>query len=512
MSDALVAAIPIAVVLGLMLVARWPAVRAGAAGLVAALVLAVTVFPFESLDNDLVLGITGAFAEAVFTALAILWIILPALAIYRLQTETGAVDSLRSGLSVLSSDPRLTALVVAWFFALLLEGAAGFGTSAALAAPFLMAIGMSAVAAVTAAMVGHIVGVTFGAVGTPVVPMVAASGLAPLEISAPMALQTSLVGWIVPLVVMLLIARAYADQSARSLWRRAGLGLGAAVAFLLPYLLIATFVGPELPTLGGAIAGGAAFIVFVRLRQRGEPDAADVLGASSEMGLARAMAPYLILVGLVLVTRLVPPLRDALQAVDLSWTAADGTFSGSFQPLYHPGSMLFIAYLGGALVQRAQPLQLRTSLVGAARTLVPVGAALVAMLGLARVMVHAGMVDAIAAAAADAVGGAWPLLAPSVGALGTFVTGSATASNALFSDLQVATAEAVGQDSAMILGAQGLGAALGNAIAPHNLIAAAAIVGLAGRESEILRRTLPVALPLVVAAGAVALVLVNLQS
>jgi lactate permease len=124
-------------------------------------------------------------------------------------------------------------------------------------------------------------------------------------------------------------------------------------------------------------------------------------------------------------------------------------------------------------------------------------------------MVHAGMVDAIATAAADALGGAWPLLAPSVGALGTFVTGSATASNALFSDLQVATAEAIGVDVATMLGAQGLGAALGNAIAPHNLIAAAAIVALAGRENEILRRTLPVAIPLVIAAGAVVLVLVN---
>ncbi len=120
------------------------------------------------------------------------------------------------------------------------------------------------------------------------------------------------------------------------------------------------------------------------------------------------------------------------------------------------------------------------------------------------------MVDAIAAGAADALGGAWPLLAPSVGALGTFVTGSATASNALFSDLQVATAEAISVDVATMLGAQGLGAALGNAIAPHNLIAAAAIVALAGRENEILRRTLPVVIPLVIAAGVVALVLANL--
>ena len=508
MIDALIAAVPIATVLVLMLVARWPAVRAGVAGLVAALVVAVLAFPFESIDQGILFGIAGAFAEAVFTALTILWIILPALAISRLLTDTGAVDSLRSGLSRLSSDQRLTALVVAWFFALLLEGAAGFGTSAALAAPFLMAIGMSPITAVTAAMLGHIVGVTFGAVGTPIVPMVAASGLDPLELSTSVAIQAALVGWTVPIVVSLIIARAYPKEQPQPGWLRWGLGFGAAIAFLVPYLLIATFVGPELPTLAGAIAGGAVFIVGIRRwAAHDDPEADD---QRSPMSLARAMAPYLILVAVVLATRLIPPLRDALQDIAFTWEAADGTFGGSFQPLYHPGSMLALAFVLGALVQGAQPAQLGQALREATRTLVPVGAALVAMLGLARIMVHAGMVDAIAAAAADAVGGAWPLLSPSVGALGTFVTGSATASNALFSDLQIATANAIGSDVTTILGAQDVGAALGNAIAPHNLIAAAAIVGLAGRESEILRRTLPVVIPLVLAAGAVALVLTNL--
>jgi lactate permease len=323
-----------------------------------------------------------------------------------------------------------------------------------------------------------------------------------------MALQASVIGWVVPVVVAFLIARAYWAERPQAGLARWGMPVVAAVAFLVPFLLIAVFVGPELPTLGGAIAGGAVVILLIRRFAAHEDPPADA--DAGGMSLDKAMAPYLILVGLVLVTRLVGPLREALQSVELTWSAADGTFSGSFQPFYHPGTMLFIAFLAGALVQRARPDQLRDSLGGAGKTLIPVAAALIAMLSLARIMVHSGMVDAIAAAAADALGGAWPLLAPSVGALGTFVTGSATASNALFSDLQLATAEAIGQDAATILGAQGLGAALGNAIAPHNLIAAAAIVALAGRENEILRRTLPVVIPLVLAAGAVALVLVNL--
>jgi lactate permease len=313
----------------------------------------------------------------------------------------------------------------------------------------------------------------------------------------------------------------------------------------VPYLLIAFVVGPELPTLGGALVGGAIFIAALRRGRHERTEGADAVkhlaeAASSDadsaadadravsadaavsatqasasgagvapprMGLSRAMAPYLILVALVLTTRLVGPLRDASRSLEIAWEGAGGVFEASVAPLYHPGTMLFLALLLGAWAQRATRQQVSRSLLGALRTLVPVAVALMAMLGLARVMVHAGMVDAIATAAATSVGDAWPALAPAVGMLGTFVTGSATASNALFSDLQVASAEAIGQDVSWVLGAQGLGAALGNAIAPHNLIAAAAIVGLAGRESEILRRTFPVALALIVAAGLVALVL-----
>jgi lactate permease len=512
----LLAALPIVAVLVLMVALRWSAVRAGVAGLALALLLAWAVFPFDAVGEDRVTGTAGALAEAAFTAATILWIVLPALAIHRLQGATGAVGSLRLGLTGLAADPRLTALLVAWFFALLLEGAAGFGTAAALAAPFLVALGMSPVTAVTAAMLGHMVGVTFGAVGTPVLPQVAATGLDPRTLSAVTALQGALVGWTIPIVVALVIERAYPEghgQRSRVAW---GWALVAALAFLVPYLAIAFAVGPELPTLGGAILGGALFAIALR-RLRGPGADAAVGGVraapgaapgspAAAMGLARASAPYLVLVGLVLVTRLVPPLRDGLREVTVGWEAA-GTFGGEMAPLYHPGSMLFLALLLGARAQRATWPQLRAALADTLRSLVPVAAALVAMLGLARVMVHAGMVDAIASAAADTVGGAWPVLAPAIGVLGTFVTGSATASNALFSDLQAVTATAAGLDVANVLGAQGLGAALGNAVAPHNLIAAAAVVGLAGRESEILRRTLPVVVPLMVAAGLVALAL-----
>lgn len=103
-------------------------------------------------------------------------------------------------------------------------------------------------------------------------------------------------------------------------------------------------------------------------------------------------------------------------------------------------------------------------------------------------MVHSGMIETLAAAASRA-GPVWPLIAPTVGILGTFITGSATASNVLFTELQQSTAASLSLTPTVMVAAQGFGAGIGNVIAPHNIIAGSATVGLVGREGDILRKT-----------------------
>jgi lactate permease len=322
----------------------------------------------------------------------------------------------------------------------------------------------------------------------------------------------------VPIAVAVLVARALPRSPGAGGARLWAWTMLAAVTFLVPFVLIAGFVGPELPTLGAAVIGGGAFVAVLLAVQRRAGDPAREAPAGAPAGaragpgsrdMARAAAPYLALVALVLVTRLVPAVQATLRDLELRWELFDGAFGGVFLPLYHPGTMLLLALLAGAAWQRSGTRAVGLALGDTIRRMGPVVLALLAMLGLARVLVHAGMVDVIAVAAADQLGGTWPLLSPAVGVLGTFVTGSATASNALFSDLQAATASAAGLDPAGILGAQGWGAAIGNAMAPHNVIAAAAVVGMAGREAEILRRTVPLVIPYTLAAGGVALLLAN---
>jgi len=157
------AALPIVVVVLAMAVLHWRAALAGSVGLCVALAV-VLGSNGPSAGGALVAGVA---AEAASSTLTILWIILPALVIYEVQLRSGALERIRLALTRLSDDRAVQALLIAWFFGLFIEGAAGFGAPVALAAPLLVGLGFTPVRAVALALLGHAAGVSFGAVGTP---------------------------------------------------------------------------------------------------------------------------------------------------------------------------------------------------------------------------------------------------------------------------------------------------------------------------------------------------------
>ena len=495
--QALAAALPLAAVLILMTALGWRTVYAGLAAFGLALVLAFGVFGFGTerlAEPGPAAALAGALAEALFTTATIVWIIFPAVAIHEMQTRSGAIEHIRVALTRLSSDRRIQALFVALFFGMFMEGAAGFGTPVALAAPLLVGIGYTPMRAVALALVGHAAGVSFGAVGTPVLVQAALSGSPALAIARETGILHAALGCI--LVFFLMHIAGDARPTLRQ-WGRAAL---AAICVFVPYAAFAAFVGPELPTLGGALVGALCFAVLVR-------------GSSSESGATgfaaslQAGLPYGVVLALILATRLYPPLQELLRAVEINWSFG-AAFGGSVQPLYHPGTMLLLGFLIGGLAQGRSIGEFAAAAWGAGRRLIPVVLALAAMLALARLMVHAGMIDALARSAAES-GWAWPLLAPMVGVLGTFVTGSATASNILFTEFQLAAATTLGLPAVTMLAAQGFGAAVGNIVCPHNVIAGGATVGLQGREGEVMLRTALVCAVYAAAGGVMVLLLVR---
>ncbi|WP_338243766.1 L-lactate permease [Aurantiacibacter hainanensis] len=471
----LLALLPILILLIGMIGLGWTAAQAGMAGATTAVALAILVFDYGTDPASL----SGPLLEAGFSAATILWIVFPALALYEFQTRSGASQQIGVWLASVSDRREVQALMLAWFFALLLEGAAGFGTPIALVAPMLVSLGFSPHRSLLLALIGHAAAVSFGAVGTPMVPLLEALPSEPRLLSATIMMLHAAFGWALAFLVFRL-----ARLPAGAAWAAAPV---AALLFLIPALALAWLAGPELPALGGALIGGLLFICFARWRWPARPGAKEVDGKA----VLRAALPYALVLAIILATRTIPPISVALQGYTLDWSMA-GEFGGTVAPLYHPGTMLMLALGGAALARRGEPGHLVPSLASAAARLPQVALALLAVLLLARVMVHSGMITLLAGGAAGLLGSQWPLAVPLVGALGSFVTGSATASNILLADFQLTAARATALSPLLGLAGQGFGSAIGNVIAPHNIVAGAATVGLVGREGSVLKVTLPV--------------------
>jgi lactate permease len=339
---------------------------------------------------------------------------------------------------------------------------------------------------------GHSVGASFGAVGTPILPQIASTGFDGLQLARATGFYHSILGWVMLFIPMFILNRAMENRrnTKDRLWVWTAL---AALLFLLPFFSISRWVGPELPTLGGALFGGLAFVIILRFFRRNHGSPKEVLSTGNVAGhpksLLRLTAPYWAPVSLILLTRLIPPVKEVLSSVTWEWVLLD-TFRGKIQPFYHPGTMLFLGLIAGAAFQQAKPSEIRAAAIETIFKLRPVLIALIAMLSLSQIMIHAGMISGLSAWAAQTAGGLWPLLCPLVGVLGTFVTGSATASNILFTGFQQSVAENLGLPVLSMVGAQGFGAAVGNMICPHNIIAGGATVGLVGKEGSILRKTM----------------------
>lgn len=474
----LVALSPLALFVILLVGLRQSAAMAGmwSAGLCAGLAIAAFDYPITAPS------VLGPLAEAMFISATIVWIIFPALGIYELQQQTGATQAIGQWLASISAKPQVQALLIAWFFGLFLEGAAGFGTPIALVAPMLVALGFPPVKSLVMALFGHAAGVSFGAVGTPIVPLAQAApldtGVLSLLILVPHAVLAAAL-----VLIVFCLARPADPAEVAPRW----LIPLATLCFIAPAAALAWFAGPELPTLGGAVIGVALFILAVRSRRSpGEDSASGSAGA-----LALAGMPYLIVLALILLTRLIEPIGQALQGTVLSWRIGL-EYTGSIAPLHHPGTVLMLALLASGLVTTERRGALLPALRRAGIRLPPVALALVSVLILARVMVHSGMIDTLARGVSDLLGEFWPIASPLVAALGSFVTGSATTSNIILAEFQVAAALAVGIAPLVPLAGQGFGSAIGNIVAPHNIVAGAATVGVVGREGEVLKQTLPV--------------------
>ncbi len=528
--QALLAFTPIALS-GILLVGlAWPAKRAMPLVYVVTAAIALTAWGV-SLNR-----IIAATLEGLLITVQVLWIIFGALLLLNTLKHSGGIASIRSGFARISPDRRVQVILIAWLFGSFIEGASGFGTPAAVAGPLMVAVGFPALAAVTFGMMIQSTPVSFGAVGTPLIVGVQ-GGLQRESMTAVLqaqgqtwadffnvvvgqvAIGHAICGTLMPVLLVMFMTRFFGRNRS---WTE-GLAilpfaLFAALSFTVPYALAGVFLGPEFPSLLGALFGlglvafaaRAGFLIPKKSWDFADPkEWPEHWMGSIEMKLdeigSRTISPFIawlpyVLLALVLVlSRTVAPFKQALQSV--SWGAknilGEAGISGSFQPLYLPGGILVAVCLVTIWLHRMRLASFGRAVKESGSTLLGAGFVLIFTVPMVRIMIQSGvnanelasMPIAMARWVAASVGEVYPLFAPTVGALGAFLAGSNTVSNLMLSQYQYSVAQALSVSGATMVAAQSIGAAAGNMIAIHNVVAASATVGLMGREGLTLRRT-----------------------
>ncbi|MFF4502463.1 L-lactate permease [Streptomyces sp. NPDC001401] len=497
--SALVAALPLVIVLVLLGGVRMKAHLAGATGLLAAVLVAWLAYGMP-LDQTL----SSAAQGAVFGLFPILWIVVNALWVYRMTVRTRHFDILRRSFGRLSDDPRIQALVVAFCFGALLEALAGFGAPVAICSVMLVALGFDPVRAAVVALVANTAPVAFGAMGTPVVTLAQVTGLPLDSVASVVGRQTPLLALVVPLVLVWLVD---GRRGLRETWVPA---LVCGVAFAVAQFAASNYVSAQLADIGASLAGAGALVAVPHARVPAtESVRASVLtGVRSEeldeqdprREVLRAYAPYALIVAIFSVAQ-IPAVKDwlarATQTYDwpfLEVAGPDGKPVGGnvfTWPIVSTGGTLVL--LAGVCTAVVLGVHARVAVKEWLATVHELRFAILtvtSVLALAYVMNLSGQAGTIGHFVA-AAGAGLAFLSPVLGWFGVAVSGSDTSANALFGALQVTAAHESGLSPELLAAANSSGGVLGKMISPQNLTIACAAVGLAGREGDLLRKVLP---------------------
>ncbi|OPF79443.1 lactate transporter [Streptomyces antioxidans] len=532
--SALTAAIPLLLLFLLLGVFRVRAWIASVTGLLVATAVAVGGYgmPFGT-------AVAGAAEGAVFGLFPAMWIVANAIWVYRMTRGSGDFDRLREAFSRVSDDRRVQGLIIAFSFGALLEALAGFGAPVAICSAMLVALGLSAMRAVTVSMIANTVPVAWGGVGLPIITLGQVTGIPVDTLSRATAHLVPVLALFVPVLLLVVLDGA---RGVREVWPAAAV---AGVSFAVPQYVVATFGPIQLVDIVAALASAGSVLLLTRFWQprRSDhsaragaeasgggapaPTAADatgvltapprVLPAASRVDVLRAFAPYLVIIVFFTVS-VVPGVKSALTAATMTFAwpglavrtpqdepVALATYK--FDWLATPGTVLLIAGIVTAMMLR---IDARSALRAYGRTLWQLREAagtVMAVLALAYVMNLSGQTTTLGLFLATA-GSFFVVLSPLLGWFGTAVTGSDTSSNSLFGALQVSAAQGTGMPPNLAAAANTAGGVLGKMMSPQNLAIGAAAVGLAGREGEILRRVVVASAVLVPALC----LLVSLQS
>lgn len=510
--SALVAAIPLFVLLYMLGVKRVKGHIAAAVGLTSAVLLAIIVFGMPA-----GLAISATLNGAMYGIFPIVWIVVTAIWVYNMTVESGEFEIIKNSLASITDDRRLQAIFIAFAFGSFIEGTAGFGTPVAITAAMLVGLGFNPVYAAGICLIANTAPVAFGAIGIPIVVAAQVSNLDVMHISQIVGRQLPFLAVIVPLWLVVMMCG----------WKRAmevlPAVLVAGLCFAITQFFTSNYVNPYLPDITSAVVTIVGLLVFLKFWKPSNvwhfPDEKPSAGGKVQLKyttgeVLRAWAPYLILAGLVFLWAddKYIKLKLTLLNIDkmnpffsISWPGLDGLIQkaapvvakNTAYPAKYTLNLLSAA--GTAILFSGLLSVFIIPNYGFGRAFACFGRTIkqlvfpictIAMiLGLAYIMNYSGMSSTLGLAF-TATGAFFPFFSPVLGWLGVFLTGSDTSANALFGSMQKTAAEQIGVDPNLTVAANSSGGVTGKMISPQSISVATAATGLVGEEGTIFRFTL----------------------
>lgn len=500
--DVLMAVIPVLLLIILLGVMKVSGDKSAVLTLVATIIIGIVGFKFPIADTGL--AVWYGILKAIFP---ILIIIVMAIFSYQILVYTKKMEIIKSQFTSISSDKCIQVLLLTWGFGGLLEGMAGFGTAVAIPAAILISLGFKPVFAAVVSLIANSVATGFGAVGTPVIVLAQQAGVESIQtLSTQIVVQLSPLMFIIPFILLFMT-----DSRMKSVPRHIILSILVGGVSLFVQYIAARHMGAETPAILGSIASIIVIIAYAKLfptKEDKENKREKEHFTSSQ--ILKAWSVYGLILLLVILTSPILPFRASLmEMVSTTWTFSifDSTAgealnrSLSVYWLVDTGILLFLGSIIGGLIQGASIGELFKLLGKVLKMQYKTIITVCSLIALSSIMDFCGMIGVLGIALATLTGPLYPLFAPTVGCLGTFLTGSDTSSNILFGKLQASVAHATGADPSWLAAANTAGATGGKIISPQSIAVATSACGQQGQEGAIMKKAIPFALIYIVVAG-----------
>jgi len=509
------AMLPIVSLLVCLIVVKFSVARSGAISLVIALVIALVFFglPVTPLNAGLPVSVGKALWLALFVSL-IVWF---AIFLYHLVDDFKAIEVINKNLTIFVEDKFVSFLLLAWMFTGLLQGMAGFGVPAVIVTPILIALGFDKVKSLAAALLGHSWAVTFGSLGAAFFVIQGITGVDYTELAHAMFIFNTAAHLLTGIGVCFIYDGFKGIKKGISYVLPVSLVM-TGVQFVVIYIIGAYPIAGLLPALIGLLT---LFLLY-KLRTRSQKSAKKGLYRSEKLNLLQAALPYLVIIILALGFQLVTTVVDNANNVAVSFDFPGFETSprvDSLEPhvvraetnynpirlFRHPAVLLLSAALTAILVYKQAGIWDSAVFKGVFKKTVkkgiPATLALLALGNMSLIMMDSGMTDNLAYATANLTGVVYPLFAPFIGVLGSFLTGNNTNANVLFGAFQYTIATRLDVNTAIMTAVQSMTAGVAVSVGPTLILMGALASDQKGVESTILKKLLPIVLLIALVMG-----------